>query len=141
MASLRCRWVLSPSLRMTTHDDRGVASPTLDAQNEKGEGDPMAMTELHAGMGGCWEVAARTSRHVWDLDAMRYTRLPGPTATAMEYDGIAVAIGRVAVWPVVGRQSLLFFDDPNESSQEQYRVCSTIESITAIPTGPPMEPS
>lgn len=99
------------------------------------------VTELRPGMGGRWEVTARTSRHVWDLDAMRYTRLPGPTATAMMYDGIEVAIGRVAVWPVVGQQSLLFYDDPNDPLQEQHRICSTIESITASPAGRPEERS
>jgi hypothetical protein len=59
----------------------------------------------------------------------------------MEYDGVAVPIGRVAVWPVVGQQSLLFYDDPNDPSTEHYRACSTIESITAMPTADPGEPS
>ena len=37
-------------------------------------------TELNPEMGGRWEVNTGNSVHVWDLDAMTYTRLPGPTA-------------------------------------------------------------
>lgn len=59
----------------------------------------------------------------------------------MEYDGVAVPIGRVAVWPDVGQQSLLFYDDPNDPSTERYRVCPTIESITAMPAVDPGEQS
>ena len=50
---------------------------------------------LRQDMGGRWEVRARSSRHIWDLDAMTYTRLPGLDSTPMPYDGVPVPFGRL----------------------------------------------
>lgn len=41
-------------------------------------------------------------------------------------------IDRVEAWPTVGRSSLVFFDDPNAPGVEQWRMCSTIRSITSV---------
>ena len=94
---------------------------------------PHTVAELTPGTGGRWEVRARSARHVWDLDFMTYTRLPGPDSEAMDYDGMAVAILRVERWPAVGGQSVVVYDDPFDATLEQWRRCSTIRAIVAAP--------
>jgi hypothetical protein len=94
---------------------------------------PQTVTELTPGTGGRWEVRARSSRHVWDLDLMTYTRLRGPDSEPMEYDGMTVDILRVERWPAVGGQSVVVYDDPFYPALEQWRRCSIIQSIVALP--------
>ena len=38
---------------------------------------PETVTELTPGMGGRWLVTTRGSQHVFDLNTMTYTRIPG----------------------------------------------------------------
>jgi hypothetical protein len=92
-------------------------------------------------MGGRWEVRARSSRHIWDLDAMTYTRLPGLDSTPMPYDGVPVPMTRVERWPAVGKQTLLFFDDPDDPTLEHWRICSTIRAIVRLPSAEGDPPS
>lgn len=65
-------------------------------------------------MGGRWEVHTHNTNHVWDLNAMTYTRRPGPRSGPMPHDNVEVAIGRVDAWPAVGARSLVWFDDPDD---------------------------
>ncbi|MDU0314092.1 hypothetical protein RKE38_10385 [Phycicoccus sp. M110.8] len=105
------------------HENDHVQSPTCDSVNELGPG-----------MGGVWLVSSlkATTTHVWDLDAMTYRRQPGPESSSMEYDDVTVRITKVGAWPEVGRRSLVFFDDPEDELWEQWRICSTIGSITRM---------
>ena len=90
---------------------------------------------LAPGMGGCWLVETQGSTHVWDLDAMTYTRMPGPRSRSgsFDYDNQPMPITHVERWPHVGSTSLVFFDDPNEPDRaEHWRRSSHIVSITEI---------
>lgn len=86
---------------------------------------------------GRWLLTTTTSRHVWDLDAMTYQRLPGDFGSAMPYDARIVPITRVQTWPQVGAQSLLFYDDPSHPSLvENFRLSATIERIDRLAADP-----
>ncbi|WP_030529628.1 hypothetical protein [Phycicoccus jejuensis] len=82
--------------------------------------------------GGAWAVRTLTSTHLWDLDANTYTRLPGPSATAMAYDGRPLQIHQVLRWPRVGRVSYLTCHDPLDESTEQWRQSATIIAIQQV---------
>src|SRR5689334_10105372 len=72
---------------------------------------------------GRWLVTAKTSQHLWNLQPGRwtYTRLPGPNASRMAFDGQAMVISTVGAWPAVDGRSLVFYDDPSDDSLEQWR--------------------
>lgn len=106
-----------------------VAGGTLHGMDENNRRD---VTELRPGMTGRWLVRTRNSEHVWDLDEMAYTRRPGTTSSQMAYDGVPVLISRVQRWPCVGSESVVWFDDPLDPLLEQYRISSTIASITRL---------
>ena len=106
------------------------------------DADPFTeiVDELSEGMRGRWVVASQGSTHLWDLDALTYTRRPGPASPsgAFDYDGIAHRITRVTRWPRIGDQSLVWFDDPaSPFDTEQFRRSSVIVSITRAPDSPP----
>lgn len=81
---------------------------------------------------GVWAVRTLTSNHLWDLDASTYTRLPGPCATPMAYDGVPLQIHQVLRWPRVGSVSYLTCHDPDDESTEQWRQCATIFAIQQV---------
>lgn len=88
---------------------------------------------LTPGHDGRWLITTITSRHIWDLDRMTYQRLPGSTGTPMSNDDQEVAITRVAQWPAVGNQSLLFYDSPEAPSLfEEFRLSAIINRIQRI---------
>lgn len=96
---------------------------------------PQAVDALAPGMTGRWLVTTQGSTHIWDLDAGTYTRLPGEhsVAGAFDYDGKAMVITRVNIWPSVGGYSHLFYDDPDfPELLEWFRISSTIKSIEKI---------
>jgi hypothetical protein len=84
-------------------------------------------------MTGRWCVRSRRTSHTWDLDQMTYTRHPGAQSQAFAYDDEPQPITRVTAWPRVGEVSCVWFDDPQDGLVEQYRVSSTIQSITTLP--------
>ncbi|WP_460966693.1 hypothetical protein [Pedococcus soli] len=97
---------------------------------------------LGPGMGGRWLVRTKLSEHLWDLDQMTYTRRAGPQSVVMAYDNVEVAITAVDLWPRVGGRSLVWFDDPQDPTQEQWRLCSAIRSITLLaPKAAPVDTS
>ena len=92
-------------------------------------------TRLGPSTPGCWLVRTRGSAHVWDLDAGRYVRMPGPTAAAMLFDHQPVTLTRVEWWPAVCGRSFLWYDDPDPARApvlEHYRISSTIAAITGL---------
>lgn len=108
-------------------------SANLPRSSNPSEPSSETVGELTAGMRGRWVVASQGSTHLWDLDALTFTRRSGPASPsgAFDYDGIAHRITRVSRWPRVGDQSLVWFDDPaSPFDTEQFRRSSVIVSIT-----------
>ena len=98
-----------------------------------GADSPESVAALCAGMTGRWLVRTRSSEHIFDLDAGTYCRVPGDTAKQFAYDGQAQRITRVVQWPAVGHRSFIWYDDPEcPDALEQYRISSTIRSITRL---------
>lgn len=94
-----------------------------------------ALTALDHSMGGAWLVQTRGSTHVWDLDAMTYTRRPGPDSGSgsMRFDENAMPITRVEAWPQVGKSFVVWYDDPEDPDHmEHYRISSTVQSIRPL---------
>ena len=75
------------------------------------DSDPAAETveELTADTRGVWLVNTAGSQHIWDLDAMTYTRLPGEGRTQWDADGRAWPLLTVAKWPKVGDRPYFHF--------------------------------
>lgn len=88
------------------------------------------VTELTEGMGGRWLVVTRDSTHIWDLDAMTYTRHPGANAARMPEDNTPQPITGIGRYPSVGGRSYVEFD-PGGLSIE-WRVCGRIERIERL---------
>lgn len=94
-----------------------------------------AVRALDHSMGGAWLVRTRGSTHVWDLDAMTYTRRPGPDSGSgsMRFDGCAMPITGVEAWPEVGKSFVVWYDDPEDPDlMEHYRISSTVRSIRPL---------
>lgn len=104
----------------------GMSSDEV-AQEPRGEGD--GVEQLTPGMTGRWRVTTRRAAHIWDLDEMTYTRLPGAASSAFAHDGATASIRSVERWPQVGSTSFAFFDDPDNPLIEQWRISSTIRRI------------
>ena len=98
-----------------------------------GTGSPV-VTEIREGLGGRWLVRSGGSRHVWDLDAGTYMRMPGSASQPFEYDGVPHRITMVEWWPRLGQRSFVWFEDPDgPAGHGHYRVSSTIQSIERLP--------
>jgi hypothetical protein len=83
---------------------------------------------------GKWLVTTQGSTHVWDVNGMLYTRLPGEHSLAGGFalDGEAMPISRVGRYPKVGETSLVFYDDPSDPRREHWRQFSQIKRIKRI---------
>ena len=126
-----------PARRRVQRAATGSGMRSRNPTNSDGAGQPLepeAVTELQAGLGGCWLVTTRTSRHVWNLDQMTYQRLPGPDGHKFVADGMVLPLTRIGVYPAVGRSSLVFYDDPENEQRERWRVSATVVSITRLET-------
>jgi hypothetical protein len=66
------------------------------------------------------------------LDRRTYARLPGHGSQKFDHDGIEHPITRIERYPEVGSCSIVWFDDPHDPLVEQWRVSSTIRSITRL---------
>lgn len=96
------------------------------------------VTELRPGMTGRWLVRTRNSQHIWDLDEMSYTRRPCATSSQMAYDGVPGLISRCTALAVRReRESFVWFDDLLDPLLEQYRIRSSIASITRLEDSTP----
>jgi hypothetical protein len=88
---------------------------------------------LEPGSAGRWLVKTRGSRHVWDLDAGTWQRLPGPGRSRFPWDQTPVRISRVERLPAVGDVAVLWFDDPDApTAVEHWRQSSTITAIERL---------
>ena len=86
-------------------------------------------------MSGPWLVQTRGSTHVWDLDAMTYTRRRGPDGVPrrMTFDRQAVPITRVEARPEGSVSFVVWCDNPEDPDLVQhYRSSSTIRSIRPL---------
>lgn len=95
----------------------------------------ITLDKLDAAVSGVWLVISKGSQHMWNLDAMTDTRVPGAARLSGTFalDGRPIPIARVERWPRVGATSLFFFDDPTETARyEHYRQSSRIKSITRV---------
>lgn len=111
------------------------ASRSVSADHLTGPG----VMALEPGMRGRWLVTTQGTHHIWDLEALTYTRIPGADshAGAMVHDCVAHLITRVTWWPRVGSVSLVWFDDPDRpTSHEQWRRSSRIKSIEPLAEPP-----
>lgn len=93
-----------------------------------------AVADLHRGMSGRWLVTTRSTRHVWDMDAGTYMRLPGSASKsgAMVHDGYPCRITNVELWPHVGESFLVWFDHHSDPFMDHWRLSSTVASIVKI---------
>ena len=92
------------------------------------------VTEISEGVDGRWLVRSGRSRHVWDLDAGTYMRMPSSASQPFEYDGVPHRITMVEWWPRLGQRSFVWFDAPGDPvNREHYRVSSPIQSIERLP--------
>ena len=91
--------------------------------------------------GGRWIVETRSSVHVWDLEALTYTRLPRTPEAAMAIDATPQPITEVAIWPRVGGASLVLFDEPGDPDQEHWHKSGTILAITRLPESDRADPT
>jgi len=111
----------------------GLERRQRKASAATGIGSPV-VTEIREGLGGRWLVRSGGSRHVWDLDAGTYMRMPGSASPSFEYDGVPHRITTVEWWPRLGQRSYVWFDDPDgPAGHGHYRVSSTIQSIERLP--------
>jgi hypothetical protein len=96
---------------------------------------PLEVQELTSGMRGCWVVVTQGSLHLWDLDSLTYTRIPGAASPsgAFSFDAQPMAITRIERWPRIGSTSLVWYDDPADpGGREHWRQSSRIVSISEI---------
>ena len=117
---------------------RGGGQDDGERRRDEVESEQATVADLRPGMRGRWEVRTRRARHLWDLEAMTYTRLPGDGSMPMAYDGTAMRITHVERWPAVGGQAVVFFDEPTDPTLEHWRACSRIRAIVAV--GSPGDP-
>ncbi|BBY99434.1 hypothetical protein [Mycolicibacterium fallax] len=94
------------------------------------EGTPETVTELGPGMGGRWLVTTRGSQHIWDLDRMTYTRIPGAGRGQFIGDGQPQRIWNIGAWPKVGQSFYLEWDWTYDAVQT--RLSSTVQKIERL---------
>jgi hypothetical protein len=88
------------------------------------------MNKLEPETGGRWLVTTQRSQHLWDLDEMTYTRLPGDGSQSFGFDGEPMKLTKVIQAPEVGNVSVIYYDDPRfPELYEQFRISSLIKSI------------
>ncbi len=87
--------------------------------------------ELTADMKGIYLVTTQGSKHIWNLDEMKYMRMPGEASKSIGFsDSFNHAwqeITSVEAWPVVGK---CFFT--RVASSTNWHRSSTIVSIERI---------
>jgi hypothetical protein len=115
--------------QLTTWANPGRSGePRTHAPSEP-EPDPETPA-LGPGSGGRWLIITRRTTHVLDLANGTYERRPGSTSQAFPFDNRPVPYSRITVWPRIGGQLVLWFDDPDHPTLlEHYRISSDISAI------------
>jgi hypothetical protein len=89
-----------------------------------------ALTAAHRGQ---WLVSTRNTKHVFDLDASTYRRLPGSHSGAFPDDGRVMRLTRVDRWPAVGGTFFIWLDAPDAPDLIEYwRQSSSVRSIEPV---------
>lgn len=80
---------------------------------------------------GVWEITTRRTRHIIDLDKMRYMRIHDEeNGNPFPYDGSWCPLSRIEIRPRVGERFLLWIDDPDSPNlAEHWRISSAVRSI------------
>lgn len=81
---------------------------------------------------GRWLITTAKTRHVLDLNTNEYMRVPSGASQSFACDGEPGRLTRV-VLPCVGLPMMVFFDDPRSPYIEQWRVTSSVCSISRLP--------
>lgn len=100
--------------------------PDSAAADDGGNGQVQRLTP---GMTGRWLVFTQRSVHVWDLHRFTYARRPGEGSQSFAWDAVEALIWEVRAWPEVGGTFLVYFEDPADPSQVQWRMSSRIRRI------------
>ncbi len=96
--------------------------------------EPQEVERLDPTSRGRWLIHSRRSVHVLDLDAGTYERRPGPNSQPFAHDNHSCRLTRVEIWPRVGGQMFVWFDDPGfPELLEHWRLCSRIQRIVHDP--------
>jgi len=93
-----------------------------------------AVDYLDPSSSGAWLITTMGTRHLWDLDAGLYVRMPTSASRAGEfdYDGAWMRIRFVERWPRVGQSFFIWLDAPFPDSAEYWRQSSAVVSIEPI---------
>ncbi len=89
--------------------------------------EPETVQELGPEMTGRWLVSTGGSTHVWDLNAMTYTRVPGPGRGNSPYDNVALPIWDVKAWPKLGQSFYVELDAT--ATQIEWRMSTEVRRI------------
>jgi hypothetical protein len=95
--------------------------------------EPTLVGQLTPESAGRWLVITRGAEHVFDLDARTYRRKPRHGSARFPYDGVAVPITRVPLWPKVGSSFLIWYDDRDfPDTLERWHLSSPVASIRYV---------
>ncbi|MCB1257906.1 MAG: hypothetical protein KDB26_12415 [Microthrixaceae bacterium] len=109
----------------------GGAGAKLAGMDENAE----TVTELSADTGGRWLVTTEHSEHIFDLDALTYTRLPGAGRGRFIGDGKPLRLFSVEQFPKVGGHFRIELFDCVPSGLILWRVSSPITRIERLVDG------
>lgn len=84
---------------------------------------------------GRWIITTKHgTRHLFDLEACTYTRLPTPRSPRMVHDGRPMRLTVIERWPTIGGTFFIWADDPDQPEAiEHWRQSGTILSIERAP--------
>lgn len=88
--------------------------------------------KLDAEMTGKWKIVTQGSEHVWDLDEMTWVRSQKSGLNPMHYDGKAMELQQVVVWPEVGGCFLVWCREVRHAVSPTWHRSSTIKSIEKV---------
>lgn len=104
------------------------------------ESAPETVQELNSTMTGRWLVTTGGSQHVWDLDTLTYTRIPGPGRGNSSYDGVPQRIWAVKAWPKLG--SSFYVELDVSFRQIEWRLSTAVRRIERMADeGDPYDPT
>jgi hypothetical protein len=113
-----------------------AADDAPDAANDVPRDEPTLVDQLTPQSAGRWLVTTRGADHLFDLEAGTYRRTPRHGSARFPYDGVAVLITRVPLWPKVGSNFLIWYDDRDfPDTLERWHLSSPVASIRYVGDG------